>query len=145
MTDKQVKENAETTASASDILDYNIIATSIHYILHNLFRGLKPVRRKYKLTINETIFLNGIYLYCKHISTCMSQNACLKFIGYYNLPKIKYYIGSLQNKGMIYVAEIIHKHKRYKLTPLGISVMNEINGGFERCLYNWCNKYQICF
>ena len=144
MTDKQVQESAETTVPASDILDYNINATSIHYILHNLFRGLKPVRRKYKLTINETMFLNGIYLYCKHISTCMSQDACLKLIGYYNLPKIKYYIGSLQNKGMIHVAEIIHKHKRYKLTPLGISVMNEINGGFERCLYDWCNKYQIC-
>ena len=144
MTDKQLQESAETTASASDILDYNINATSIHYILHNLFRGLKPVRRKYKLTINETIVLNGIYLYCKHISTCMSQNACLKFIGYYNLGKIKYYISSLQNKGMIQVAEIIHKHKRYKLTPLGISVMNEINGGFERCLYEWYNKYEIC-
>ena len=73
----------------------------------------------------------------------MSQNACLKFIGYYNLAKIKYYIGSLQNKGMIHVAEIIHKNKRYKLTPLGLSVMNEINGGFERCLYDWFDKYSI--
>lgn len=126
MTDKQLHVNAETTVPASDILDYNINATSIHYILHNLFRGLKPIRRKYKLTINEIIFLNGIYLYCKHISTCISQNAWMKFIGYYNLPKIKYYIGSLQNKEMIQIPEIIHKHKRYKLIPLGISVMKEI-------------------
>ena len=143
MTDKQLNVSVETSVQTSDILDYNINATSIHYILHNLFRGLKPVRRKYKLTINETIFLNGMYLYCKHISTCMSQNACLKFIAYYNLPKIKYYIGSLHNKGMIHVAEIIHKNKRYKLTPLGLSVMNEINGGFERCLYEWLGKYSI--
>jgi len=128
---------------APDILDYNITATTIHYILHNLFRGLKPLRRKYQLSINEIIFLNGMYLYCKHESTCMSQDACLKFIGYYNLPKIKYYIGSLQNKGMIRVAEIIRKYKRYKLTPLGISVMNEINGGFERCLYEWFDKYSL--
>ena len=143
MTDKQLQESAETSVQKSDILDYNINATSIHYILHNLFRGLKPVRRKYKLTINETIVLNGIYLYCKHVSTCMSQNACLKFIVYYNLGKIKYYIGSLQNKGMIHIAEIIHKNKRYKLTPLGLSVMNEINGNFETCLYNWFDKYSI--
>ena len=144
MMDKQEHMNGQTIVQTSDILDYNINATSIHYILHNLFRGLKPVRRKYKLTINKTIFLNGMYLYCKHISTCMSQDACLKFIAYYNLAKIKYYLGSLLGKGMIHVAEIIHKHKRYKLTPLGISVMNEINGGFERCLYGWYNKYEIC-
>ena len=140
MTDKQSQENADTTLQTSTILDYNINATSIHYILHNLFRGLKPVRRKYSLTINETIFLNGMYLYCKHISTCMSQDACLKFIGYYNLDKIKYYLGSLLDKKMIQVSEIIHKYNRYKLTPLGLEVMSEINGGFERCLYEWFNK-----
>jgi len=73
----------------------------------------------------------------------MSQDACLKFIGYYNLPKIKYYIGSLQKKGMIHVAEVIHGYNRYKLTQEGFSVMNEINDGFNRCLYDWCNKYKV--
>jgi len=143
MTNKQENTEAETTVSASGILDYNINATSIHYILHNLFRGLKPVRRKYSLTINEIIFLNGIYLYCKHVSTCMSQDACLKFIGYYNLRKVKYYIGSLQSKGMIQVAEVIHKYNRYKLTTLGLSVMDELDGSFDRCLYEWFQKYNI--
>jgi len=140
---KQGQESLETSIPTSAILDYNINATSIHYILHNLFRGLKPVRRKYKLTINEIIFLNGIYFYCKHVSTCISQDACLKFISYYNLPKIKYYIGSLQTKGMIHVAEIINGYNRYKLTPQGITVMDDVNEGFERCLYEWFNKYSI--
>ena len=143
MTNKQEQETAQTPLSQQSIIDYNINATSIHYILHNLFRGLKPVRRKYSLTINETIFLNGIYLYCKHVSTCISQDACLKFIGYYNLPKIKYYIGSLQTKEMIQVAEIINGYNRYKLTPLGITVMDDVNEGFERCLCDWFNKYSI--
>ena len=140
---KQEKETAETPILPSNILDYNINATTIHYILHNLFRGLKPLRRKYKLTINEIIFLNGIYLYCKHESTCISQNACLKFIGYYNYDKIKYYLSSLQEKGMVKVAEIIKGYNRYKLTPLGISVMNEINVSFDACLYEWFQKYKI--
>ncbi|HOU02444.1 MAG TPA: hypothetical protein PLL94_10775 [Bacteroidales bacterium] len=140
---KQEQESAVIPIIPSNILDYNINATTIHYILHNLFRGLKPLRRKYKVTINEIIFLNGMYLYCKHVSTCMSQDACLKFIGYYNLPKIKYYIGSLQKKGMIHVAEVIHGYNRYKLTQEGFSVMNEINDGFNRCLYDWCNKYKV--
>jgi hypothetical protein len=143
MTDKQTLESEETPIPTSTILEYNIDTTSIHYILHNLFRGLKPVRRKYKLTINEIIFLNGIYLYCRHINTCISQDACMKFIGYYNLHKIKYYIGSLHAKGMIQVAEIVNGYNRYKLTPLCRTVMDDINDGFERCLYYWLNKYSI--
>jgi hypothetical protein len=144
MTNKQEKETVETPIPTSTILEYNINATSIHYILHNLFRGIKPVRRRYRLSINEIIFLNGIYLYCRHVNTCISQDACMKFIGYYNLPKIKYYIGSLQVKGMISIAEVIHSYNRYKLTPLGISVMEDISGSFDRCLYDWFSKYNLC-
>jgi hypothetical protein len=144
MTDKQSHKSAETPHHTTNILDlYNIPAPNIHYTLHNLFRGLKTIRRKYKLTINEIIFLNGMYLYCKHVNTCMSQDACLRFIGYYNLNKIKYYIGSLQTKGMIQVAEIINSYNRYKLTLLGLSVMDDISGSSYRCLYDWLNKYSI--
>ena len=67
----------------------------------------------------------------------------MKFIGYYNYDKIKYYLSSLQEKGMVKVAEIIKGYNRYKLTPLGISVMNEINGSFDVCLYEWFRKYKI--
>jgi len=142
---KQEDTDVTTTSKPDNNLDlYNIPANNIHYTLHNLFRGLKSIRRKYKLTINEIIFLNGMYLFCKHISTCMSQDACLKFIGYYNLGKVKYYLGSLQAKGMIQLAEVIKGYNRYRLTQLGFSVIEDINGSFERCLYDWFNKYGIC-
>ena len=129
---------------SSMLANYNTNANNKHYTLHNLFRWLKTIRRKYRFTINEIIFLNGMYLYCRHISNCMSQDACLKFIGYYNLNKIKYYLGSLQGKGMIEVAEVIHSYNRYKLTVLGLSAVNDINESFERCLYDWFNKYNVC-
>jgi predicted transcriptional regulator len=145
MINKQPQTDIKTTVQPTDILKlYNTNATTIHYILHNLFRGLKPTRRKYKLTINEIIFLNGVYLFCKHESTCISQDACLRFIGYCNLNKVKYYIGSLKGKGMIEMAEVIEGYNRYKITPQGISVMNDINGSFEICLYDWFNNYSIC-
>jgi len=143
--DKQEQTCPDTTIPTSNMLAiYNTNANIIHYYNHNLFRGLKPIRRKYKLTINEIIFLNGMYLYCKHVNTCMSQDACLRFIGYYNLNKIKYYIGSLLGKGMIEIAEVINSYNRYKPTILGISVINEINGSYESCLYDWFSKYNIC-
>jgi hypothetical protein len=84
-----------------------------------------------------------MHLYCKHISTCISQDASLRFIGYYNLNKVKYYLGSLQNKNMIQIAEVIKGYNRYKLTQLGIEVMDEIDGSFERCLHDWFSKYNI--
>ena len=144
MTDKQAQTAEETTSPIPNNLHlYNISATDIHYTLHNLFRGLKSIRRKYKLTINEIIFLNAMYLYCKHVSTCMSQDACLRFIGYYNLNKVKYYIGSLLGKGMIEVAEIIHGYNRYKLTMQGISAVYDIDNSFERCLAEWFQKNGI--
>jgi hypothetical protein len=99
MIDKQEDINGKTSIPTANMLaNYNTNATKIHYTLHNLFRGLKSIRRKYKLTINEIMFLNGMYLYCKHVSTCMRQDACLKFIGYYNLNKVKYYLDSLKAK-----------------------------------------------
>jgi hypothetical protein len=109
MQDKQSEISGKTSIpSVNNLALYNTPAPNIHYTLHNIFRGLKSIRQKYKLTINEIMFLNGMYLYCKHISTCMSQDACLKFIGYYNLNKVKFYIASLQGKGMIEIAEVIH-------------------------------------
>lgn len=142
---KQQDTNITTPVLPANNLDlYNNPANNIHYTLHNLFRGLKPIRRKYKLIINDIIFLNGVYLYCKHESTCTSQDACLRFIGYYNLNKVKCYISSLLGKNMIQLAEVIKGYNRYKLTQLGMSVMDDINIDFERCLYDWFNKYNIC-
>ena len=73
----------------------------------------------------------------------MSQDACQKFIGYYNPGKVKYYSGSLLGKGMIQLAEVIKDYNRYKLTLLGLTVTGEIDGSFDRCLYEWFQKYCI--
>ena len=127
----------DTVTEHLNILDHTYYFKIMDHVLHQETTSIL-------LTINEIMFLNGMYLYCKHISTCMSQDACLKFIGYYNLNKVKYYIGSLQGKGMIEIAEVIHSYNRYKLTPLGISAVNDINESFERCLNDWFNKYGIC-
>jgi len=72
-----------------------------------------------------------MYLYCKHESACISQNACLKFIG------------SLLGKGMIEKAEVIKGYDRYKITPLGLSAIYDINDSFDKCLYEWFTRYSI--
>jgi hypothetical protein len=41
------------------------------------------------------------------------------------------------------MAEVIKGYNRYKLTQLGIEVMDEIDGSIDRCLYDWFNNYSI--
>ena len=82
MNAKQSEISNMTSIPTTNMVElYNSPAPNIHYTLHNLFRGLKTIRRKYRLTINEIIFLNGMYLSCRQIYACLSQDACLKFRG----------------------------------------------------------------
>jgi len=45
---------------------------------------------------------------------------------------------------MIEVAEVINGYNRYKISILGLSVINDISQGFDSCLYEWFQKYNIC-
>jgi hypothetical protein len=81
----------------------------------------------------------GKYLETRYFFPCLStQQDCIADIDFHFMCCF------IQGKGMIEVAEVIHGYNRYKLTPLGISAVNDINESFERCLYNWFNKYNIC-
>ena len=55
----------------------------------------------------------------------MSQDACLKFIGYYNLGKSKVLLRLASAKDMIQIAEVIKCYNRYRLTQLGLSVIED--------------------
>ena len=61
MTDKQVQARQSTPLHSTDMVAiYNTNANTIHYYLHNLFRGLKSIRRKYKLTMRGISAVNDI-------------------------------------------------------------------------------------
>lgn len=48
MLNKRKQIEPVITVQAANMLEiYNISTPTIHYILHNLFRGLRPIRRKY--------------------------------------------------------------------------------------------------
>ena len=104
------------------------------YLLYNCFRILRPLRWKYKLTINELIILNGMYIYNKLVSSDFSRNNIKTFVGYFNSNKIKYYVGSLIDKDCIYRSGVLNGYDRFKITPKGIEVVSDIDNCYDLAL-----------
>ena len=107
------------------------------YLIYNLFRILRPLRYKYKLTINEVVILNGVYLYHKHVAGSFSRRAIRRYNGYFNNNKSDYYINTLVEKGCVSVCEMRKDIPYYKITEKGISIVNE----FENCYQIALMKY----
>ena len=116
---------------------------AIHILLHNCFRLLKPVRRKYKLSVNACLVLNGVYLYHKFKGSIFSVYGIYKMIGYYNRNRLVYYIGYLVDKDYLCRAEVIKKIQYYKITDKGLQVMNEFYTGYQSILFKWCESKEI--
>ena len=133
----------------NSILNYNTLSLlnsqydAIHIVYHNCFRLLRPIRRKYKLSVNECIILNGIYLYHKVKGSMISLNALYHWISYYNKNRLVWYITSLAGKGYLIRSDIIKNIQYYKLTELGITVMNDFNNSYQDILYKWYNDHNI--
>jgi hypothetical protein len=122
---KQQDTAIETTSQPYNTLElYNTKGSLSQYIVYNLFRFLRPIRKKFNLTINEIVILNGMMLYNKYIGSSFSYSAILRFVGYFNDKKMRYYFGSLKEKGCIVLSDILDGAKRYRLTEKGIEAVS---------------------
>ena len=54
-------------------------------------------------------------LYDKYVGSSFSYSAILRFVGYFNDKKMRYYFGSLQEKGCIRLSDILNGVKRLDL------------------------------
>ena len=109
-----------------------------------LFYILKPIRLKYKLSINAILVLNGCYLYSKlNNKDQFYTTEVKKFLGYYNDRVIKYYISVISLGGFINPVNPDDFRVLYKLTDKGIEVIQSIDQYYNKELYDFCNKYNI--
>ncbi len=136
--------DVETTSQPYNTLElYNTPGSLSQYIVFNLFRILRPIRKKFKLTINEIVILNGMMLYNKYVGSSFSYSGIIRFVGYYNDKKTRYYIGSLQEKGCIRLSDILNGAKRYRLTEKGIEAIYHMEESYDKSLYVFLNNYNI--
>ena len=115
----------------------------VHLIYHNVFRLLKPVRRKYKLSVNSLIIINGFYVFHKYQGSAVTLSQLYKIVGYYNRERIKYYVSYLIEKGIIMKAEQIKIIQYYKLSELGIKIMQDFTDSYQEVLYKWLQDQKI--
>jgi hypothetical protein len=141
---KQQETDLETAVRPADTLElYNTTGALSQYIVYNLFRILRPIRKKFDLTINGIVILNGMMLYNKYIGSSFSYSAILRFVGYFNDKKMRYYFGSLQEKGCIVLSDILNGAKRYRLTEKGIEAVNHMENSYDKALYEFLNNNNI--
>ena len=133
-----------TTSTAANALElYNTTGSLSQYIVYNLFRILRPIRKKFDLTINEIVILNGMMLYNKYVGSSFSYSSILRYVGYFNDKKMRYYFGSLQEKGCIVLSDILNGAKRYRLTEKGIEAVNQMKESYDVALYEFLNENNI--
>ncbi|MBN1184134.1 MAG: hypothetical protein JXB49_17715 [Bacteroidales bacterium] len=133
-----------TTSPVANTLElYNTTGSLSQYIIYNLFRILRPIRRKFNLTINEIIILNGMMLYHKCTGSSFSYSAIIKYVGYFNDKKMRYYFGSLQEKACIVMSDIINGAKRYRMTEKGIEAVRLMEESYDKALYEFINDNNI--
>ena len=144
MINKQQDSAKETASQPFNALElYNTTGSLSQYIVYNLFRILRPIRKKFNLTINEIIILNGMMLYNKYLGSSFSYSAILRFVGYFNDKKMRYYFGSLKEKNCIVLSDILNGAKRYKLTEKGIEAISHMEESYDKALYVFLNSYGI--
>jgi hypothetical protein len=141
---KQETDNIMTTGINNIVLSlYGTPPSLAQYLSYNLFRIYRPLRHKYKLTINEIVILNGIYIYNKLCSSSFTRNNIRLYVGYFNNRKIDYYMNSLQIKGCIELSDVIKGINRYKITVKGIEIINDLNECYEKALYKFIQDNSI--
>jgi len=136
-----IKVTPPNNSNTLDLL--NTDCSAVHWILHTAFRLLKPVRRKYRLTVNSLLVINAMYIYHKYKGSAITLSQMYNIIGYYNRDKIKYYVSYLIDRGIIMKAEQIKTIQYYKLSGLGIKIMQDFTDSYQEVLYKWLQDQKI--
>lgn len=113
------------------------------YIFKLLFKILRPVRTKHKLSINLVLTLNSCYLYSKLVKHQFYVTDIYKFNEYYSIKLIKRYIGILAQRGFIYCINPDDLRRLHYITEEGISLIESIHSNYEIVFRDFVDKYNI--
>lgn len=137
-------DNIMTPFPNTDILSLRGTPPSLsQYLIYNLYRILRPMRKEFDLTINEILYLNGILIYNKCVASSFTKSGIMRYNGYWNNNKSDYYLKTLQEKGCISIADKIKEQIRYKITQKGIDIISHIDQCYSEALIKFCEKNNI--
>jgi hypothetical protein len=121
----------------------NITDLPVHIMLHNIFRVLRPIRMNFGLSVNESILLNGIYLYSLSVRGEFTRGTIKEWAGYWNPNKIQYYISSLEKKGVIQVHSTAGKRIYYRITERGLYICRMLLSDYNKIVSSYLSKFNL--
>lgn len=110
---------------------------------HIWFRVCRPIKRKYNLSTNCVMVLNGAYVLHQVNNKSFSLYKLRMFVTYYSANKINVYIKVLIDKGFIIQSGNYGMYPLYSISPIGIEVIEELKREYDRQFYLFCNTYNI--
>jgi hypothetical protein len=107
------------------------------------FKVCKPIKRKYQLSTNAAMVLNGSYVLYKALHKGFTLRSLRMFVTYFNSNKINAYIKLLISKGYIIQSGQYYNTDLYSISAIGLQVIEELNESYQIELSKFCNKYDI--
>lgn len=107
------------------------------------FTVCRPIRNKYRLSVNCILCLIGAYSYMQAVNKPFTITNLLKFIPFFNHNRMKYYINVLISKGYLIETTSKNKYIHYTISSLVLPVMGEIEESYNKELVLFCSKYNI--
>ena len=107
------------------------------------FKVCRPLKRKYKLSTNCLLVLNGAYVLHQANKKDFTIKTLQLFTSYYNSIKIKSYITVLITHGYISDSGIIKGRIVYSISLRGLQVIKELNESYNKELVLFCSRYNI--
>jgi hypothetical protein len=107
------------------------------------FKCCRSIRIKYKLSSNCVLVLNGVYVYSKVINQRFTRRKILDFVSYYNIKKIDCYLTVLISKGYVIQSGQRKTLLLYSISPIGLTVINELNQSYQDQFNIFVSKYNI--
>ena len=111
-------------------------STIIHFLLRS--RSYQSIRAKYKINYNCITFLLSCYVYSLYVDEYFNSTRIYKFVHYYQYHLVKRYLDQLISCNLINLSG-----RKYSLTDLGLSAIEEISNNNDNVLYSFCSKYNI--
>jgi len=113
------------------------------YIFQLLFNILRPVRLKYRLSINNLIVLNSVYLYSRLEREEFHITQVKEFLRYYNSKYIARYFSVLEYRQCIARAGMKSGHQLWTITPKGVQAIQDIEKQYQENMYLFFDKYGL--
>lgn len=108
------------------------------------FKVCRPMKRKYKLSTNCLLVLNGIYIYSSYVSKVFTRRKVFDFVRYYDNRRTGNYLTVLMCNGFINESGLqSNRYQLYSISEKGIHVINELNESYKIEFNKFCLLYGI--